>query len=381
MDNSERRYDSNHKLLFTPGPLTTSAGVKRAMLRDVGSRDQQFIEIIADVRRRLLALANVNQEQGYEAVIVQGSGTFGVEAVISSAVPDGGRLLVLVNGAYGERIAAMAKRHGLDVVAMTWSESEAVVPGSVDQRLNDDPAITHVAAIHCETTTGLINPVNDIARCVAKHGRAFILDSMSAFGAVALDLSKVCVDFVIASSNKCIEGVPGFSFVICKREALASCKGNARTLSLDLYDQWAGLERNGQFRFTPPTHVLLAFHRALIELDEEGGVKARAARYDENHQTLVKGMRRLGLQTYLASDVQGCIITSFHYPKDERFEFDVFYQQLAKRGFVIYPGKVSDADCFRIGHIGQLHRRDIEALVTAVGEILTEMGVETGANR
>jgi 2-aminoethylphosphonate-pyruvate transaminase len=363
------------KLLFTPGPLTTSATVKEAMLRDLGSRDREFISAVAEVRRRLLEIAGVSQAQGYEAIPVQGSGTFGIESVISSTIPPDGTLLVVVNGAYGERIARIARVHGIATDLLSFPERDLPSPEQLDRFLALHPAVTTVAVVHCETTTGILNPVAEIGEVVARHGKTYFVDSMSGFGAVPLDLVASRVDYLVSSANKCIEGVPGVSFVICRREALERTEGWARTMSLDLLDQWRGLEKNGQFRFTPPTQVLLAFLRALCELEGEGGVSARAARYRRNHEILVRGMREMGFDEYLPAERQGDIITSFCYPADPHFDFDQFYRRLADRGMIIYPGKVSDAACFRIGTVGRLFEADIRALLAAIREVLAEMRI------
>ena len=367
------------KLLFTPGPLTTSATVKQAMLCDLGSRDGEFLAAIRDVRHGLLQLAGVSQELGYETVPLQGSGTYAIEAVISSAIPTTGKLLVAANGAYGERMAKIAEVHGIAVEVLRFPEASPVETCAIDECLRGDAAITHVAIVHCETTSGVMNPIAQVGEVVAAAGRGYIVDSMSAFGAVPLDVRECRADFLVSSANKCIEGVPGFAFAICRREALASCRGQARSLTLDLEAQWRGLEANGQFRFTPPTHALLAFRQALIELEEEGGVEGRAERYGQNHACLREGMARLGFQEFVPAEHQGPIITSFLYPQDAGFEFERFYDGLNRRGFVIYPGKVTDADCFRIGNIGRLFLSDMEALLTAIAETMEEMGLEAGS--
>jgi len=358
------------KLLFTPGPLTTSPTVKAAMLEDVGSRDHAFVSAVKDIGRELLQLAHVSKEAGYECVLMQGSGTFGVESVISSVVDDGSVLLILVNGAYGERIVKMAAIHRLHYHVIRWDEDQTVSPGAVDAFLSAHPGITHVACIHSETTTGLFNPIEDIGIVCKKHNAAFIVDAMSSFGGVEMDMKRLQIDFLISSSNKCIEGVPGFAFALCDRGELKKAEGKARSLSLDLFAQWAGLEANGQFRFTPPTLSIMAFRRALQELAEEGGVKAREERYKTNKMILDSGMAALGFVQYLPKSIQGHIITSFLYPNDPRFNFDRFYNQLNERGFVIYPGKLSKTDAFRIGNIGQIFPDDVRALLGAIKEVL-----------
>jgi len=272
------RPSGKDKPLFTPGPLTTSATVKEAMLSDLGSRDTSFIQAVREIRSELLTLAGVSQESGWEAVLMQGSGTFSVESVLSSSLPSDGALLVARNGAYGERIATIARCHGVPVVEVVTGEGEPVDPAAVAAALALHPEVSHLAIVHCETTSGVLNPVQEVGAIAHEHGVTYFVDSMSAFGAAPIDLEACHVDFLVSSANKCIEGVPGFGFALCRSAALDACEGRARSVSLDLYAQWAGLEKNGQFRFTPPTHTLLAFHRAILELNEEGGVVGRQAR-------------------------------------------------------------------------------------------------------
>jgi 2-aminoethylphosphonate-pyruvate transaminase len=361
------------KLLFTPGPLTTSENVKRSMLRDLGSRDREFVAVVREVRRQLLAVAGVSQGQGYEAVPLQGSGTFGVEAVLTCAAPPHGKWLVVCNGAYGERMARIARVHGIAHAVLRCPENTRPDPADVDRALAADPDVTGVAVVHCETTTGILNPVEEIGRVAIARGKTYVVDSMSAFGGVEFDLVACHADFLVSSANKCLEGVPGLSFCLCRRDALVRTEGWSRTLSLDLFDQWQALEQTGQFRFTPPTHALLALKRALDELAAEGGVAGRASRYRANHETLVAGMRALGFTPYLAPELQSPIITSFRYPADERFDFATFYDRLNDLGIVIYPGKVSHADCFRIGTIGRIFPEDVRDLLRAVERTLAVM--------
>jgi 2-aminoethylphosphonate-pyruvate transaminase len=363
------------KALFTPGPLTTSRTVKQAMLRDLGSRDVEFVRTVHDVRRRLVALGQADEET-YTAVLVQGSGTFGIESVISSVVPADGKLLVLVNGAYGERIVKMAGVHKIDTAVQKGPEDCPVDLGQLEAALARDEAITHVAIVHCETTTGIINPIREAGEIVKKAGRVYIVDAMSSFGAYPISLPECGIDFLVSSSNKCIEGVPGFSFVLANKEQLAAARGKARSLSLDLCAQWEGLEGDGQFRFTPPTHVILAFEQALLELEAEGGVMARAARYRQNYELTMTGMEAMGFKTYLPAHLRGYTITSFYYPEHPKFSFKTFYEKLSDKGCVIYPGKLSHANCFRIGHIGRLEASDVYVLLAAVLETLDDMGVE-----
>ncbi len=364
-----------NQLLFTPGPLSTSATVKEAMLQDMGSRDHAFINAVKDIRNGLLQLAHVSKEEGYECVIMQGSGTFGIESVISSVTGKDDVLLILANGAYGERIAKMATIHKLNHHVVRFAEDEIVTPGATEEFLQANPGITHVACIHSETTTGLMNPVKEIGAVCKKQNKIFIVDAMSSFGGVEMDMKDMQIDFLVSSSNKCIEGVPGFAFSLCKKTELEKAKGQARSLSLDLQEQWAGLEASGQFRFTPPTLSIMAFRQALRELDEEGGIPAREERYKTNKKILDAGMGELGFKQYLRPEIQGHIITSFLYPDDPNFNFDIFYKKLNERGFVIYPGKLGKTDAFRIGNIGQIFPDDVKALIAAVKAVLEEENV------
>jgi 2-aminoethylphosphonate-pyruvate transaminase len=305
---------------------------------------------------------------------MQGSGTFGVESVVSSTVPRDGKLLVVANGAYGERIARMAEMAGIETRVLRYPEDAPACADDVAAALQGDASITTAAVVHCETTTGLLNPIAEIGAAVRAQGRTFVVDAMSSFGAIPIDIEEWGIDYLVSSANKCIEGVPGFSFVIARRKALLSTDGQARSLSLDLLDQWRGFEKNGQFRFTPPTHALLAFAQALRELDAEGGVPARGARYAANHDALMRGMCALGFRPVLRPEVQSYIITSFYYPDHPAFDFGAFYNGLSDRGMIIYPGKLTDVDSFRIGTIGRIFAADLRQLVAAIREVLEEMG-------
>ncbi len=358
-------------ILLTPGPLTTRPETRQAMLRDWGSRDEAFIALTAEMRQRLLAL--VHGEGSHVAVPLQGSGTFIVEATIATLVGPADRLLVLVNGAYGERMAAMGHRLNRQVETLSWDEDQPVDPARVDRALADDPSITHVAVVHCETTTGLLNPLAEIAEIVLGHGKALLVDAMSSFGALPIDLGRHPATAIMASSNKCLEGVPGLGFALIDRQVLAAARNVCPSLSLDLCDQWRGFEASGQWRFTPPVQVVAALVAALRQLEAEGGPPARLRRYRENFATLASGMTGLGFRLFLAPAVQAPIIATFHSPAEGWFRFEDFYRALAGRGFLIYPGKLSRADSFRIGCIGAIDSGDFQRLLTAVADIVGEM--------
>jgi 2-aminoethylphosphonate-pyruvate transaminase len=355
----------NPYLLLTPGPLSTTKSVKATMLRDWCTWDDDYNRIVQDVRSRLVALAT--PEPGYTAVLMQGSGTFSVEATIGSVVPREGKILVIANGHYGDRIALIT--HVLRIPTLLLDFGEVGFPDldRVESALESHPDVTHVAVVHCETTTGMLNPVADISRLAKAHGKTTLVDAMSSFGGIPLDAAATGADYLISSANKCIQGVPGFGFVIARRQDLEQCQGRARSLSLDLFAQWREMEdKGGKWRYTSPTHVVRAFAQALRELDQEGGIAARHARYKENHRVLVEGMEALGFQCLLPESCRSPIITSFINPAHPEFSFKPFYSTLKSKGFVIYPGKVTQADTFRIGNIGNVLPEDMRRLVKAV---------------
>jgi len=355
----------NPYLLLTPGPLSTTKSVKAAMLRDLCTWDKDYNSLVEELRHTLVRLAT--HTEGYTAVLMQGSGTFCVEATIGTAVPRDGKLLVLVNGAYGARMVEIARRLYINVLSHDCGEVRRPDLERLDHTLATDPGISHVAVVHCETTTGILNPVEAVGEIVKSYGRTYIVDAMSSFGGIPLDAARLGADFLISSANKCIQGVPGFGFVIAHREELERTKGRARSLSLDLYDQWREMEeKGGKWRFTSPTHVVHAFAQALKELEAEGGIEARHHRYQENHRILVEEMGWLNFSCLLPKEYQSPIITTFLNPAHPAYDFSRFYSDLKKRGFVIYPGKVTSLDTFRIGTIGDVHPADVRRLVTAV---------------
>jgi 2-aminoethylphosphonate-pyruvate transaminase len=365
--------ETGDPLLLTPGPLTTSKSVKAVMVHDWGSRDATFVRINGEVLAQLPRIANGGD--AYVTVPMQGSGTFAVEAMLTSFVPRDGCCLLVINGAYGARARRILEIAGRRVVVCETAEDTPPDCAQVEEVLKSEQAITHVFLVHCETTSGIRNPIEAVGALAAKYRKGYLIDSMSAFGALPLDAPAINADAIAASSNKCIEGVPGLGFVICRKTALGATEGNATTLTLDLHDQWRVLEKTGQYRFTPPIHVIVAFHQALTEFFAEGGQAGRGARYTANCQVLVKGMRAMGFETLLPDQLQAPIIVTFRMPTDRRFVFQSFYDKLKDRGFVIYPGKLTVADSFRIGCIGRLDVSHMQLALTAIREVLAELGV------
>lgn len=355
--------DPNLYKLLTPGPLTTSMTVREAMLTDRCTWDDDYKEMTQEIRRSLLKLAHAGSKE-YTAVLMQGSGTFGVESVLSSIPSDNDTVLVLVNGAYSERMITIMEREGVKHERLDFKWDEIPDAKKVGEYLDGHPEVTMVSMVHSETTTGILNDIEAVGKEVNRRSLKFIVDAMSSFGAVDIDVPEWGIDFLISSANKCVQGVPGFSFVIARRALLVASKGNARTLSLDLYDQYETMERdNGKWRFTSPTHVVAAFSEALNELKNEGGARARFARYEENERQLREGMKELGFKPYIKRRHQGPIITTFLYPEGVKIDFKNMHSYLKRHGYVIYPGKLTKADSFRLGNIGEIYEDDIRNIL------------------
>ena len=361
--------------LLTPGPLTTSHSVKEAMLVDWGSWDQDFQSLTQRMRDGVCKAAGV--DDSYTCVPLQGSGTFAVEAAITTLAGRDGKVLVLVNGAYGDRIVKICKCAGIDHVVHITHETQAAKASQVNEILVKDKAITHVALVQCETSIGIMNKTEEIALTVHAHGRSLIIDAMSAFGALQLDPKKVPYDAIIASTNKCLEGVPGSGFVVVKKSVLEQSKDNCPSLSMDLVDQWEYMEKTAQWRFTPPTHVIAAFVQALDEYEADGGIEGRLARYTQNKDTLINEMRNAGFETLLPDEDLSPIIVTFLAPDDSAYEFKKFYDAVKSRGFIIYPGKMTEVESFRIGCIGQFDHTVMSEAVQAIQEGLREIGVQS----
>jgi len=359
--------------LLTPGPLTTAPSTKAAMLKDWGSWDGEFKAVTAEIRSRLVAMCNGGDD--YDCVLMQGSGTFSVEAALASFIPKDGKALILMNGAYGARSAKILDYIGRDYVTLDKGDYLPPMPEEVDALLAENPDVTHVVVVHCETSSGILNPLKGISDVVHGRGLKLIVDSMSAFGAVPVEVQEIPFEALVSSANKCIEGVPGFGFILAKKTALEAAKGNSHSLSLDIHDQWIYMNNTGQWRFTPPTHTVVAFLEALRLHEAEGGVQGRLARYTENRDILVSGMRGLGFETLLEDEWLSPIITTFFSPNDPKFDFTQFYEEIKLRGFIIYPGKLTVADSFRVGCIGALDATVMRGVLKAMKDSCEHMGV------
>ena len=364
-------------ILLTPGPLTTSLRTKLAMLRDWGSWDSDFIEVTASVRQSLLAI--IRGQDSHVVVPLQGSGTFSVEAAVATVVPRDGHILVLDNGAYCKRAASLSTLMGRRTTVLALDEAAPVSIGALQTALQSDQSISHVVLIHCETGAGVLNPLQEVADICAQFGKGLIVDAMSSLGALPIDARSMRFDALIAASGKCLEGVPGMGFVYLRKEILPACQGNSQSLAMDLYDQYTYMEKTGQWRFTPPTHVVVALHEALVQFAQEGGQSARLLRYQANCQTLLIGMKGLGFQPFLAAAAQAPIIVTFHAPADPAYDFKKFYSAAKRHGFLIYPGKLTQVETFRVGCIGAIGTVEMEQAVHAVALALQDLGIASGA--
>ncbi|HEX4232850.1 MAG TPA: 2-aminoethylphosphonate--pyruvate transaminase [Caldimonas sp.] len=364
-------------ILLTPGPLTTTERTKRAMLRDWGSWDSSFIAVTAELRRQLLAI--VHGEGSHAVVPLQGSGTFAVEAAVATIVPKDGHVLVLDNGAYCKRLGRLATLMGRRTTILVRAEDAPVAPAELETALGSDPSITHVGLIHCETGTGVLNPLPAVAGVCARHGKGLIVDAMSSFAALPIDAREVRFDALVAASGKCLEGVPGMGFVFVRNDVVARAAGNSHSLAMDLHDQHVYMEKTGQWRFTPPTHVVAALAEAVRQFVEEGGQPARLARYTANCEALVGGMEALGFVPFLAPEIQAPIIVTFHAPADPRYDFKAFYNAVRARGFILYPGKLTQRETFRVGCIGAIGPAEMKEAVAAVAGAMQELGIASGA--
>ena len=368
---------SRDPILLTPGPLTTTLPTKMAMLRDWGSWDAEFNAVTAHVRDKLADI--IHGRETHTCVPLQGSGTFAIEAAVNTLVPRNGHVLVLINGAYGKRMAKLTEMMGRRLTTFETPDDVPTTADDVDRLLAKDATITHVGLIHCETSTGIENPLAAIADVVARHGRSLIVDAMSSFGALPVDARTTRFDALIAASGKCVEGPPGMGFVLVRKGLLERCAGNSTSLVLDLADQWAYMEKTTQWRFTPPTHVVVALNAALDQFIAEGGRPARLARYTANYETLITGMRELGFQPFLDPAIQAPIIVTFHAPADTRYDFKEFYDRVRDKGFILYPGKLTQVETFRVGCIGAIGPDEMRHAVNAVRDTLAEMGIKRGA--
>ena len=360
-------------LLLTPGPVSVSDSTRAAMMVDRASGDADFQAELTHAREYLVRI--VNGGDAYTAIPVPGSATYANEAAMALLVPADGRLLVHSNGVYGDRLIEICEALGLAVSVLRTPPFMPPTGTQFAAALQADPSITHVMLVHCETSTGVLNPLDEVAALCRTRGLGLLVDAVASFGAIALDLAALGADAVTLSSNKCMQGVPGVGWAVVRRAALAAAAPGRRSLCLDLREQGAHMDTTGAFRFTPPTQVVAAFAQACREHEAEGGSAARLARYGRNWRRLVDGMRQMGFRTVVPDAAASPIVATFHNPAHPAFSFEALYQGMKRRGFVIFPGRLALADTFRIGCMGDVEEDDIAAAMVAVADTLREMGV------
>ncbi|NLL91133.1 MAG: 2-aminoethylphosphonate--pyruvate transaminase [Ruminococcaceae bacterium] len=361
--NRKLRLNEDRKLL-TPGPLSTRQSVKYAMLTDHCTWDEEYKDITTSV---INDITQISANDDYSTILLQGSGTYAVEAMIDSLCKKNEKILFLVNGEYGKRMLVIADKLCKNYDYLEFDMTQPIDVKTLEDKLNIDRDIDVIVFVHCETTTGIINPLEDLVKLSKSYGKKVLVDAMSSFAAYDIDMPGLDIDALAASSNKCLEGLPGLAFVIVKKELIAKCSGNSSSHSLDLFDQYQCFHNNGgKFRFTSPTNVLLALRQAIDEYKKEGGLPARKKRYMKNHEILTSGLEKLGFRSIIAPEYQSYIITTFELGN---LDFIKLYDALKSKGFVIYPGKLTSMPTFRLGNIGDIYPEDIVALVDAIGNI------------
>jgi 2-aminoethylphosphonate-pyruvate transaminase len=368
-------------LLLIPGPVTTRPEVRAAMGQDYAPWDASFRPLYAGVRERVGRLAGA--AAGTHAVLpLQGCGHFAVEAAIRSLVAPGAKLLIPMTGSYASRMAKLARDAGRVVVELPASAVQPVAAETVARALAEDPAIGHVGLVYSETSSGIVHDPVAIGAAVRVAGRKLLLDAVSAFGALPLDVSRHPeIDAAVFTANKCMEGMPGLAFVVARIDAVQAGRGWAGSWSLDLCDIYEHAQRNGNgsFRFTPPAQVLAAFRTALELHEAEGGAAARLARYSANARTLYDGMLAIGLRPYLPQNVQGPIVLNVHAPGDAAWSLQGFVDALKARGFLISNFYDTEHPSFRVGCIGAVTPDDFSRFVAAADGALTAVGIRDRA--
>ena len=360
-------------LLLTPGPVSVSASTKAVMLQDRASGGEEFVRDLNLARDYMVGL--VGGTGAYTAIPLPGSATYANEAVIATLVPEGGKLLIHSNGVYGDRLIEICNHTGKPYAVIRTQPFVPPTAAQVEAAIAADPAITHVFVVHCETSTGVLNPLEPIAELCRQHSLGLLIDAVASFGAMPIDAKRLGLQAVTVSSNKCMQSVPGVGWAVVQKTALEGARGRCTTLVLDLWDQAQHMDRTNAFRFTPPTQVLAAFAQACREHEAEGGTQGRLARYRGNWRRLVDGMRQLGFTTVVPDEAASPIVATFHNPPDPRFSFQALFEGMKRRGFIIFPGRLALADTFRIGCMGDVTEADMAEAVQAVAETMREMGV------
>jgi 2-aminoethylphosphonate-pyruvate transaminase len=365
-------HAQNERIILTPGPVTTSAATKRAMLRDFSPNEPDLLALTAEMRQRLLAI--VDGGDRYVCVPLQGVGNTANEATLGTLVPRERKLLIVSNGFYGERLKQIAGAIGVPFEALELPGTEPASAEQLEAALAADGTVSHVVVCHVDTGTGLLNPLEPLAEVARRRGVALIVDAIASFGGVPIDARALDLEAVVASPNKWLEGVPGIGLVLLKRAALEQAAGRAHSFCLDLHRQWRSFEHDGRWRFTPPTQATAALVAALRQHTEEGQA-VRLERVRRNWRCLVDGLRALGFKTYLRDEVASPVIATFHAPADPNYDRERFFELMWQRGFVMFRGQLTPEPTFRIGCMGAVDETVMRGVVEAVGAAMAAMGV------
>jgi 2-aminoethylphosphonate-pyruvate transaminase len=361
--------------LLSPGPVTTTRNVKFAALADFDPCSAEFISITKDVQSRLLKLCGA--DESYACIFVQGAGTQAVESVLSGLAPArGGKTLVVSNGEHGERAANILQRLNLPYVRIDLKAGTPVAAEDIRPLLQSDRSMTHIWLAHCDSGTGTVNPIGDIAAIANDLGRQVILDATATMGALPISAATDAISAIVGTSSVCIQALPGLSFCVVKKDLLNSSMGRSQSFSQDLFEEWRNLESSGQFRFSAPTHLVAALQRALKELVEEGGHDARRMRYERNARVVLSGMRKLGFTPLLADENAGPIVQVILAPADGSYNYDHFHAALASRGFSIAPGRIANLATFRVGTAGNLDATTMNAFIDALKDSVGALGIQ-----
>lgn len=354
-------------VLLNPGPATTTDSVKLAqVVPDICPREYEFGDLMEYVSTELTNIAANNDD--YTTILFGGSGTAVVEAVLSSVIPHDKSVLIINNGAYGKRMCQIVSTYGIDFIEFKSSSIEPVDINKLEDVIKSNPKISHLAAIHNETTTGLLNDLKPLGELAKKYNLEFIVDAMSSYAAIPIDMVELNIDYLCASSNKNIQGMAGVGFAISKISSLEKLEDvKPRSFYLDLYAQYKNFIKTHQMRFTPPVQTLYALKQAIVEFKEEG-LDNRFKRYSDSWETLIKSLKEMELPYLVDDENHSRIITSIFIPDGVDFNHlhDFFYE----KGFTIYPGKVEEFNTFRIANIGEIDKEDIKSFIVLLKDYL-----------
>jgi|TARA_B100000315_G_scaffold40571_1_gene35417 2-aminoethylphosphonate aminotransferase len=368
--------DIERKILLNPGPATTTDTVKMAqVVPDICPREEEFSELMAGIRDDLLKIVNVDKKK-YTTVLFGGSGTAVMESVIASVVNQEKTLLILKNGAYGDRMQKIVETYSIPFTTLEYEWGKPINLSEVDSYLKSNRNIGYIAMVHHETTSGILNSIENFSELGKNYGHTLILDAISSYAGISIDLKKTPIDFLMSTSNKCIQGMAGLAFSICKKSELKHLKDIPnRSFYLSLYDQYNYMEKTGQMRFTPPVQTIYALRQAIDEYFDEGSLN-RYNRYTENWKRLREGLQKLGFNLLLDPENESHILLTVVEPKNPEYNFDKIHNLLYDKGFTIYPGKLGKKKTFRLANMGAINSIDIDRFINELSNVIIKIGID-----